>query len=79
MSVRADRKKCLSCAGCVAVCPVNALTLNGQRIEADDPTCTNCNACVLFCPVGCLKIVETPNDSSAAKAALIRLKADGKV
>ena len=79
MSVRAERKQCLYCGGCVSVCPVNALTLNDTRIEADDPTCTNCNACVLFCPVGCLSIVETPQDSEVAKKALVQLRADGKV
>ena len=56
MAVLVDRKLCVSCGGCVAVCPVAALELN-DRYPVCSNACTNCGICVKFCPVGALRLV----------------------
>jgi Fe-S-cluster-containing hydrogenase component 2 len=56
MVVINDPKKCLSCAGCVGVCPVDAISLEDMRIKVSEARCTNCGICVRFCPAGAMKL-----------------------
>jgi Fe-S-cluster-containing hydrogenase component 2 len=56
MSVKLKKEKCISCFGCVGVCPVLALEIHGKFPECDKGKCTNCKACVMFCPVGALSL-----------------------
>ncbi|MFH1105873.1 MAG: 4Fe-4S binding protein [Candidatus Aenigmatarchaeota archaeon] len=59
MTVIVDKKKCLSCGGCVGVCPKLALELkNGLEVVCDPEKCINCALCVKFCPVGALKLLK---------------------
>ncbi|MBC7081812.1 MAG: 4Fe-4S binding protein [Thermoplasmatales archaeon] len=46
--------KCLHCAGCVGICPANAITLNEFTIEIDEK-CIDCGKCIKFCPVGAME------------------------
>ena len=50
MGVEVDKKKCISCAGCVAICPVAALELRERFPDCDFDKCIDCGACVRFCP-----------------------------
>ena len=65
--------KCVSCGGCVGICPVDALNLEeGRDLNVDNEKCINCAACVRFCPVGALKVKKdgkemTIENSSAEK------------
>ena len=52
MAVEFNREKCLSCGGCVSVCPKDALTLKNMKMEVDPEKCIECGMCVDFCPVG---------------------------
>ncbi|MEM7819647.1 MAG: 4Fe-4S binding protein [Candidatus Aenigmatarchaeota archaeon] len=56
MSVAVDKNKCISCGGCVSVCPVLALDMNNKFPFCDYKKCTNCNICIRFCPTGALKL-----------------------
>jgi Fe-S-cluster-containing hydrogenase component 2 len=56
MVVTNNPKKCLSCAGCVGVCPTDAISLNDMRIKIDPSKCIDCRICVKFCPVGAMKL-----------------------
>ena len=56
MSVNFDRNKCLTCAGCISICPKNALTFTKMRPEVDPKLCINCSICVRFCPVGAITL-----------------------
>ncbi len=51
-----DEPTCISCAGCVAVCPHQALDIESLIPVIDQKSCTYCNICVRFCPVGALKV-----------------------
>ncbi|MFH1240689.1 MAG: 4Fe-4S binding protein [Candidatus Diapherotrites archaeon] len=46
-----NQKLCCYCGGCVAVCPVNAITLDETKIVIDNEKCINCGACIRICPV----------------------------
>ena len=52
--IRINRERCLHCGGCVGLCPVDALTMYGERLEVSE-ACTECGICVRFCPVEALE------------------------
>jgi ferredoxin len=56
VTVETDKKLCLRCSGCVAVCPKSALNLSEHGIECDPEKCVSCGICVNFCPVGALSV-----------------------
>jgi L-aspartate semialdehyde sulfurtransferase ferredoxin len=49
-----DHGRCISCAGCVGVCPVDTITLRELHLTIEQAPCISCNLCVQFCPVGAL-------------------------
>ena len=51
-----DRNKCISCAGCVGMCPDLALDMFGTDLQIFQEECTYCTICVRVCPVGALSI-----------------------
>lgn len=52
-----DRTRCLSCAGCVAVCRPAAIRMDKLDWRIEPPACNRCGACVSFCPNGALRPV----------------------
>jgi Fe-S-cluster-containing hydrogenase component 2 len=58
MTVVVDKEKCISCAGCVSVCPVTALELKEKYPVCDPQKCTSCRICIKFCPAGALELVK---------------------
>ena len=56
--IKADKKLCLRCGGCVGTCPKGALTLTEHGIECDREKCSRCKTCVMFCPVEALELKE---------------------
>ncbi len=52
--IEVDHGRCISCAGCVGVCPVDTITLRGDYLQVDQGPCISCDLCVQFCPVGAL-------------------------
>jgi ferredoxin len=52
--VKVDKKICIWCGGCVAVCPSNALTLFETIVKINE-RCNGCRACMRFCPMGAIK------------------------
>lgn len=51
-----DRDTCVQCAGCVALCPTQALDMLGLDLRCADPLCIGCDLCVRFCPVVALAL-----------------------
>ncbi len=51
-----ERNKCISCAGCVGMCPDLALDMFGTDLQIFQEECTYCTICVRVCPVGALSI-----------------------
>lgn len=53
--INLHQERCIYCAGCVGVCPVDALVLRGETLTIDNNPCINCGLCIQFCPVGALE------------------------
>jgi L-aspartate semialdehyde sulfurtransferase ferredoxin len=52
-----DEKKCLTCGGCVGICPVMALDLSSNYgLKCDKKKCTECGTCENFCPAGAISV-----------------------
>jgi hydrogenase-4 component A len=45
---------------CVAVCPVKAITLDGNSIHLNESLCIGCKMCALACPFGAISPGGTP-------------------
>ena len=52
-----DQSRCIGCATCVAVCPVDAIHVMNEKAHIDDEICTGCGACVDACPEGAIQFV----------------------
>jgi len=51
-----DEDRCFGCAACIALCPVNVLTLVDRLAVVDEAGCTHCELCIPSCPVFALDI-----------------------
>jgi ferredoxin len=45
-----DEEACTGCGECVHVCPVDAITMEGDFPAVDDGWCIGCGVCVARCP-----------------------------
>ncbi len=43
---------CLGCGDCKAVCPENAISVDGRLAQVDPDRCVSCGACITACPKG---------------------------
>lgn len=48
-------ERCIYCAGCVGVCPHDAIELRETKIVFFRDKCTECNLCHKFCPTGAIE------------------------
>jgi electron transport complex protein RnfB len=52
---------CLQMATCVAVCPVDAIRMDGRDLPLiDEAACTGCKLCVAICPNNILAMIPRP-------------------
>jgi len=62
--IEVDSEKCFSCGACVALCPVEAITLaEDKSVVFDREKCvgSTCGACVEACPARAIKSVKQSN------------------
>ena len=62
--IEVDKEKCISCGSCVALCPVEAITLAEDcSIVFNKEKCvgSTCSACVDACPARAIKSVKQNN------------------
>ena len=45
-----DTRQCNFCESCIKICPKNALSLSGSRIQTDSKKCDGCGSCAAVCP-----------------------------
>ena len=64
-----DHATCVDCAGCVSICPTEALHMQVLTLECHDPDCIGCDLCVRFCPVVALELHALQPEPQAATGA----------
>ena len=53
--MKIDRAKCISCGTCVAICPVEAISMGEDgKAVIDQQKCIKCGACQAICPVNAI-------------------------
>jgi Fe-S-cluster-containing hydrogenase component 2 len=67
MAVKIDKNRCISCGGCIAVCPVAALEMKERFPLCKKEVCTDCRICIKFCPVRAIEL-----EGKAADRRLVR-------
>ena len=69
--IEVDEEKCFSCGSCVALCPVEAISLDkDSAVRFDKEKCvgSTCSICVDACPARAIKSVKQTNwDQSGNK------------
>jgi L-aspartate semialdehyde sulfurtransferase ferredoxin len=62
--IEVDTEKCISCGACMALCPVEAITMaDDLSVEFNKEKCvgSTCSACVDACPARAIKSVKQNN------------------
>ncbi len=65
--VDVNHGRCISCAGCVGVCPVDTITLHELTLVVHQDPCISCGLCIQMCPVGALTPGPAYGSPPAAK------------
>lgn len=58
-----DKDKCIGCASCEGVCPVEAIKLKDDKAEIDTSKCMRCYSCEGICPVDAIRIDDDKKDN----------------
>jgi Pyruvate/2-oxoacid:ferredoxin oxidoreductase delta subunit len=64
--IEVDTEKCFSCGSCVALCPVEAISIDkDSSVQFDKEKCvgSTCSICVDACPARAIKSVKQTNNS----------------
>jgi pyruvate formate lyase activating enzyme len=66
----ADR--CISCGDCQAVCPEEAVQMQGENHRIDRTRCTGCGLCIKSCPAAALAMIGREYDLEELVEVLLR-------
>ncbi len=50
MAYKINSDSCIGCGACVGACPVEAISLEGDKAVIDADKCIECGACAGVCP-----------------------------
>jgi Na+-translocating ferredoxin:NAD+ oxidoreductase RNF subunit RnfB len=67
--IEVDSEKCFSCGSCIALCPVEAISLAKDfTVQFDKEKClgSTCSICVDACPARAIKSIKYSNTDAAA-------------
>jgi len=67
--IEVDSEKCFSCGSCVALCPVEAISMDkDSTVQFDKEKCvgSTCSICVDACPARAIKSVKPNGNGSSA-------------
>jgi len=67
--IRIDREACVVCGACAAVCPGEALILEGLTLVVAAERCRPCGLAALVCPTGALTCPSTVRRDGAGADA----------
>ena len=49
-----NEDRCFGCGACIALCPLDVLTLDQRIAVVDELNCSHCELCIPSCPVEAL-------------------------
>jgi ferredoxin len=55
---KVDEKNCLSCGGCISVCPEQAIVMQNKIAFVHVKKCISCGICVDTCPIHAISMEE---------------------
>ena len=67
--IEVDAEKCFSCGSCVALCPVEAISIDkDSQVQFNKEKCvgSTCSVCVDACPARAIKSVKQTNGDQTA-------------
>jgi len=53
-----DEDLCFGCGACIALCPLDILTLHQNMVYVDEKKCSHCELCIPSCPVAALYFID---------------------
>ena len=56
--LKINGERCDICGTCVAVCPVDAISVSEFKVNIDNDKCIMCMNCVTVCPVKAISEVD---------------------
>jgi len=68
--IEVDKEKCFSCGSCIALCPVEAISLaKDSTVQFDKEKCvgSTCSVCVDSCPVRAIKSIKQNGANNSTK------------
>ena len=65
---------CLGCGDCKAVCPENAISVEGRLAQVDPDRCISCGACISTCPKGIIDRIPSSSPVYVACSSKCRGK-----
>lgn len=51
MSFAINQDKCIKCGACINMCPVQAISMEKDKVVIDAKKCIDCGTCASICPV----------------------------
>jgi len=69
--IEVDMEKCISCGSCVALCPVEAISLaedSSVVFSKDKCVGSTCSACVDACPARAIKSIKQNNSDATSNS-----------
>ncbi len=67
--IEVDSDKCFSCGSCIALCPVEAISLTrDSTVQFDKEKCvgSTCSVCVDACPARAIKSIKPNNNGTSS-------------
>jgi len=66
--IAVDRQACVVCGACAAVCPTEALVIEGLTLVVVPEQCHPCGQAALVCPTGALTCPGAPRNRPRERA-----------
>lgn len=61
-----DEDECIGCGACVDICPVEAVSLEGEVAEVDEDWCIGCGVCAVVCPTEAISLKRRTDQRAPA-------------
>lgn len=53
-----NRERCLTCGGCIAICPSDAIKMSRDTVIINVNECIGCGLCIKYCALGAISQEE---------------------